>query len=369
MGFDDRRLSMRAECWLCLYTLVLRKTFILCEETASGIRRQTLVDVGAGRVLLMPACCIPSASYANPISLAIKRPIRLWVVLKTTPTKFRLAFLKKIWKQACRRHERRDVAFAESADFAAFDLLNRTSLDGHSNTYRKSFHLAPFQIPMMSDEGKFQKKVPKIEKNRAITSHRDQHIKVDKFRCHSRGACAAKVSQRGVLRLRRHSGVELNVQARLKLQVREVWCVRAPLIGWWSLDSHVLAGFTSCDCLSAVFYFQWQHMGTQGLTLLWVSRLNDHQTDCISIVCFLVVTIRLSSDPSIRGQNVEHQVFHWDQRKVSAEVVPDGHSLVKSEISTITVEVRNLFSLRLSSVYIYGSVKKVWFFMSFLIKN
>ena len=44
--------------------------------------------------------------------------------LKTSPTKVRLVSLKKSWKQAGRSHERRDVDFAESAEFAVFDLCN-----------------------------------------------------------------------------------------------------------------------------------------------------------------------------------------------------------------------------------------------------
>ena len=110
------------------------------------VRRQTLVDVGAGGVLLMPACCIPSASLRKSYLLLEKtanRVVRgLKLKLKTSPTKVRLASLKKIWKQAGRRHERRDGAVAESADFAAFDLRNRTSRDGYSNACRTGFHLS-----------------------------------------------------------------------------------------------------------------------------------------------------------------------------------------------------------------------------------
>ena len=174
--YIGRRSSMRAECWLCVHTFVLRRNSRWDSTTDAGRcgwsadyactsssyakpisftkkrpvgfdnRHSSRVDVGAGRGLLILACCIPSASLRKSYLLREKtadQVVRgLKVKLKTSPTKVRLASLKKIWKQADRRHERRDVAVAESADFAPFDLRNRTSLDGHSNTYRTGFHLA-----------------------------------------------------------------------------------------------------------------------------------------------------------------------------------------------------------------------------------
>ena len=63
--------------------------------------------------------------------------------------------------------------------------------------------LAPCQIPMMSDEGKFPQNVPKFEN--IARSHRAviQRVKVDKVQCHSRGACTAENSQREKKKRRR----------------------------------------------------------------------------------------------------------------------------------------------------------------------
>ena len=150
------------------------------------------------RVLL-----IPSASYANPISFAKKTADQvvsgLKLKLKTSPTKVRLVSLKKIWKQAGRSHERCDVDFAESADFAAFNLRNRTQLNGHSNTYKRGFPLA-CSMPNFNDVRLTEmpkKKLPKIEKNRHHIAPRRQGVKGAKFQCQSRKRCAAEISQRG----------------------------------------------------------------------------------------------------------------------------------------------------------------------------
>ena len=222
---------MWAECWLCMHTFVLRrnsrwdsttdacrcgwsadyactsssyaKSISFAKKRPVGFddRHSSRVDVGAGGGLLILACCIPSASLRKSDLLREKtadQVVRgLKVKLKTSPTKVRLASLKKIWKQADRRHERRDVAVAESADFAAFDLCNRTSLDGHSNTCRTGFHLAG-SMPNSDDvrRREIPKKIAKNRKNSAITSRRDHCVKVDKFRCHFRGACAAEISLR-----------------------------------------------------------------------------------------------------------------------------------------------------------------------------
>ena len=139
------------------------------------------------RVLL-----IPSASYANPYLLREKTADQvvsgLKLKLKTSPTKVRLVSLKKSWKQAGRSHERRDVDFAESADFAEFDLRNRTQLNGHSNTYKRGFPLA-CSMPNCNDvrlKRNAKKKVPNIEKNRHHIGPRGQGVKGAKFQCQSR---------------------------------------------------------------------------------------------------------------------------------------------------------------------------------------
>ena len=104
----------------------------MCLTKGFDSSRSSVTQGCVRRVLL-----IPSASFANPISFAKKRLISfvsgLKLKLKTSPTKVRLVSLKKSRKQAGRSHERRDFFdFAESADFAAFDLRNRTQLNSHS---------------------------------------------------------------------------------------------------------------------------------------------------------------------------------------------------------------------------------------------
>ena len=118
--------------------------------------------------------------------------------LKSSPTKVRFVSLKKIWKQAGRSHERCDVDFAESADFAAFDLHSRTQLNGHSNTYKGGFPLA-CSMPNFNDVR--LREMPKInaksrKKNRHHIAPRGQGVKDAKFQCQSRVRCAAAISQR-----------------------------------------------------------------------------------------------------------------------------------------------------------------------------
>ena len=119
-------------------------------------------------------------------------------LLKTSPTKVRLVSLKKSWKQAGRSHKRRDFDFAESAAFAAFDLRNRTQLNGHSNTSKRGFPLA-CAMPNFNDVrlGEMQKKkLTKAEKNRHHIVPRGQGVKGAKLQCQPRERCGAKISQR-----------------------------------------------------------------------------------------------------------------------------------------------------------------------------
>ena len=118
-------------------------TVFSCVWRRPGIRQQPLVSdssvrpPGAAHTL-----CVLRKSYLLREKTADQVVSGLKLKLKTSPTKVRLVSLKKSWKQAGRSHERRDVDFAESADFAEFDLRNRTQLNGHSNTYKKGFPLA-----------------------------------------------------------------------------------------------------------------------------------------------------------------------------------------------------------------------------------
>ena len=108
-----------------------------------GIRQQPLVSDSSVRTPgAAHALCVLRKSYLLREKTADQVVSGLKLKLKTSPTKVRLVSLKKIWKQAGRSHERCDVDFAESADFAAFDLRNRTQLNGHSNTYKRGFPLA-----------------------------------------------------------------------------------------------------------------------------------------------------------------------------------------------------------------------------------
>ena len=118
-------------------------TVFSCVWRRPGIRQQPLVSdssvrpPGAAHTL-----CVLRKSYLLREKTADQVVSGLKLKLKTSPTKVRLVSLKKSWKQAGRSHERRDVDFAESADFAEFDLRNRTQLNGHSNTYKRGFPLA-----------------------------------------------------------------------------------------------------------------------------------------------------------------------------------------------------------------------------------
>ena len=118
-------------------------TVFSCVWRRPGIRQQPLVSdssvrpPGAAHTL-----CVLRKSYLLREKTADQVVSGLKLKLKTSPTKVRLVSLKKSWKQAGRSHERRDVDFAESADFAEFDLRNRTQLNGHSNTHKRGFPLA-----------------------------------------------------------------------------------------------------------------------------------------------------------------------------------------------------------------------------------
>ena len=172
-------------------TIVLSSPFSSTSNRRTALKRGT-TDLRGPRNTLVQKI----------LEVYLRQKSRFWSVhaclklkLKTSPTKVRLASLKKISKRAGRRHERFDVAVAESADFASFDLRNRTSPDGHSNTYRTDFHLVG-SMPKSDDVRRRQipkKTCQKSKKNSAITSRRNQRVKIDKFRCHSRGACAAEI--------------------------------------------------------------------------------------------------------------------------------------------------------------------------------
>ena len=138
------------------------------------IRQQPLVSdssvrpPGAAHTL-----CVLRKSYLLREKTADQVVSGLKLKLKTSPTKVRLVSLKKIWKQAGRSHERCDVDFAENADFAGFDLRNRTQLNGHSNTYKRGFPLA-CSMPYFNDVRitEMPKKSCQKSKKIVITSRR-----------------------------------------------------------------------------------------------------------------------------------------------------------------------------------------------------
>ena len=118
-------------------------TVFSCVWRRPGIRQEMLVNDSSVRPPgAAPTLCVLRKSYLPCEKTANQVVSGLKLKLKTSPTKVRLVSLKKSWKRAGRSHERRDVDFAESADFAEFDLHNRTQLNGHSNMYKSGFPLA-----------------------------------------------------------------------------------------------------------------------------------------------------------------------------------------------------------------------------------
>ena len=179
------------------FWLLSRQFFHVSDEGPGFDRsRSWMTHRCVRRVLLLP-----SASYANPISFVKKTANQvvsgLKLKLKTSPTKVRLVSLKKSWKQAGRSLERRDVDFAESADFAEYDLRNRTQLNGHSNMYKRGFPLA-CSMPNFNDVRlkEMPKKGAKNRKNRHHIAPRGHGVKGAKFQCQSRDRSAAEISQR-----------------------------------------------------------------------------------------------------------------------------------------------------------------------------
>ena len=175
-----------------IFLLCLTKGF---DSSRSSVTRRC---VRIRRVLLMTTCCIPSGSYGDPSSR--KKGQSVWIglnlELKTSPTKVRLVSLKRILKQAGRSHERRDVDFAERADFAAFDLRNQTQLNCHSNTYKRGFPL-DCSMPNFNDVRlrETQKWCQKSKKDRHHIVQRGQGVQGAKLQCHHNECCVAEFFQ------------------------------------------------------------------------------------------------------------------------------------------------------------------------------
>ena len=211
MRFDDRRLSMRVECWLCLYPFVFRKTYIsfakkqsvgFDDRHSTSVRAECCSCLHAAYPVHLYASLRKSYLLREKTANKVVRGLKL--KLKTSPTKFTLASLKKIWKQAGRRHKNATLSLPKVPTLPrSISATEHRYMPIQARTERGFIWRGPRQIPMMSDEGKFPKKDAKNRKNSAITSRRDQRVKVDKFRCHSRGACAAEFSQRERMFLKR----------------------------------------------------------------------------------------------------------------------------------------------------------------------
>ena len=147
-------------------------TVFSCVWRRPAIRQQPLVSdssvrpPGAARTL-----CVLRKSYLLREKTADQVVSGLKLKLKTSPTKVRLVSLKKSWKQAGRSHVRCDVDFAESADFAEFDLRNGTQLNGHSNTCKRGFPLA-CSMPNFNDVRLKEMPKKRCQKSKKSSSHR-----------------------------------------------------------------------------------------------------------------------------------------------------------------------------------------------------